>query len=63
MATPHCPTCGQPVKMTKARRCGKCGETKPLTAFAGRDGYCRPCRRQYNRTYQEQYRSTARKNG
>jgi hypothetical protein len=46
------------------KRCPKCGETKPVTAFyanlGANDGlqtYCKPCMNEYTTTYQKARRA------
>jgi hypothetical protein len=43
------------------KRCGRCGETKPLDAFhrrkAGQQAWCKPCRQAYDAAYHRETRS------
>jgi len=45
--------------MTK--RCGRCGEDKPVEAFhrrqSGRQAWCKPCRREYDAAYHDRTRA------
>lgn len=44
------------------RTCSRCGESRPLTDYAGQPGgtidcYCRPCRAEYGREHYERHRA------
>lgn len=41
------------------KTCSKCGETKPVTAFPPRYGWCTECKRAYDREYKRRRRGSA----
>lgn len=46
--------------MSGSKRCSACRRRRPITAFsrAGRDPWCRPCRRDYQRRWMAAHRDT-----
>lgn len=46
--------------MPQTKRCTRCERRRPMGAFgsAGRDAWCRPCRRAYQRRWMARHRDT-----